>query len=514
MNDLSGPRTLTAVACLALAGAPAALAAPTTVYFWNTANDAAMRTSEASIWQDMGLLDASGRMGQIQANDDIKVNNVVVGRLIKREGVVVGVRSADGTKEACDLTRATSLKTDGYDQIVNGGGTLDIRVHGLRRNIQGPPAATRTGGAFRVGNDWKAGFKTQGAAAGGTGVGAPTNGTIDFPAVNAGCANLDLNICYGGNDPDGAGPERSVATSARDILGVCGIVAHADVSTTRTSTRYLGGTAAQRTEAFRKAIREANDNGFQVTAAERPDLNASQRNHLAVARYLSSLTLADRSAFQGRIETGDAKLVVTYTTPQGQSHNRSTPSNGPGSTDDGLGVDPDDTVDVADFYTPYTLVEPFTSGTVLLSAFDEGPDAPATLSIPAGALSAETMIFINQLASLPAPAPFGLPYLASGVFDFRGDTFTPSLLSNLDYSLALIAGTEPGAQFFRFGPSGWEPLTNASIFNGRISASMPEVGLVAAFSSVPTPGAAATFAVMTLLAARRRREPSVVRLGS
>lgn len=460
---------------LALAPVGAALAqAPTTVFTFSRSNDAYDMSAQGFIWTQLGLMGPDNRPGTTNAaTGEIRVGMNVVGQvLLDVADNVVGVRNAAGTMRAYDTFNSGWTTNEAWMTVANGG-QFTIFNHGLVRNVNANGMNVRQdgGGLLLDGRRPRDGFRTVGAAGAGTGAGF---GAVYPLAARANAnINVDLNACYSSNDPDGMGPFTAVTPTAAGVTGVAGARGHVPVVAVTAGFPIQGGTAQARAAAIMRLRQAAMDAGFN-----------------SLGLWVVSLPFDTRFATIDAVVNDPAVRVgITYRL-------REEPRGNP---------PPNEIPDLDIPYGRVTLVDPpAPSSDVVINAFDL-PDSLATASVRIGAgdLLAPTYLHISQLVDLPAPAPAGLPVLASGVFDFRFNGEPTAVASALEYRLRLLENAPPDAVVHFFDGAGWSPLATFAL-GPDVGASLAAVGVLAAFA-VPAPGAAALLVMAGWAAARRRR---------
>jgi hypothetical protein len=209
-------------------------------YFYNSRGDGYNNLCQGYTWQQMGFLDANGSPAREVGNQLVigqGANAMVVGTVIRRQAGTNLARaydSADGTRTAYDLNRGESLTN-----VLVGAGNNDQLFacgHGGNHSHTIAPRVQHIGGTIQLdvgtgqnvpmqprNSNWYAGFGGQGG--GGTNINRSGGGrTENFgqpypfnspPGTFMGQATL--YTCNGGRDPDGNGPEISVARSLMDL---------------------------------------------------------------------------------------------------------------------------------------------------------------------------------------------------------------------------------------------------------------------------------------------------------
>lgn len=478
-------------------GAPARAVDPSHIVFYNKFHGGEFGVGAFYYaMQEMGLLDANGLFGEVQDNGEIKVGGNVVGSLIMDGNFHLGYKNADGSKEAYEISQK-DMDFYGFKRVANNG-RITFYGHGLvrKKEVDGQKK-TLNGGAFQFGRFWHTGFKPQGAATGGTGVGVIGGSTVSVTALGNRTVALDMFACFSANDPDGAGmgnPERSVTASAGDVPGINPIRGFGDVARLGASLSIVGGTAEERAHAYAKVERLRRGLGFcytreQAIAEGNGDLTDNERNWVAFCRYWTISGIGGQKDLAEVIKTGDARIKAEYVA---DAYPRGVPS------------DPYQWTEPA-VYTPITLIEPMTQNSVTLS-HNQSPRGSAMVTVGPGDLFEPLTLRIEQLVIEDLVAPVGLPYLATGIFDFRSSSEASpvTLAGALDYSFELIPDVEGQAELFFLTDFGWEPVPS-TIDDGRILASDARVGIYAAFSAIPAPGSAGVIALAALTTLRRRR---------
>lgn len=141
---------------------------PNTVYVYNSDTQA----SKAYALQQLGLLDAQGRPYDDPAQgDDIRDNaGQLKGHVIRnppKTGEIIGYASADGLKEAYDISDKKATLRQAYLRFGNQGGTLYIDTHGT--GFSDNDRNVHKGGNIKLdgGKDFS-GFGVDGETGGGT----------------------------------------------------------------------------------------------------------------------------------------------------------------------------------------------------------------------------------------------------------------------------------------------------------------------------------------------------------
>lgn len=521
---------------------PAAMAQPTTVYVYNQRpGDSFDNAAEGFVFDQLGLLDANGQ----------PINPIPEAQIIRDPGnnSIIGYRSADGTRAAYDVnSKATTNQA--WNAVANGG-TLHIVKHGMKYIDAGPGAAPAGCGNSTVAppetcdppggqaqcavgetcgphcrccgngvvepgetcdpNPCPAGnvcnkCRCEGRGGGirldggrlydgfgdGTGVGYNESGGTAYPLdprPGAG-VNIHINSCWSSNDPDGAGPERSVTDSAEDVNGVAGATGNPTAIYTHCNVELTGGRPAQKTaamNALRAAARAARFPPVPAGGGVQPPTTDAD-----VAKWVCSLPLRTRHATtQGIINAAmDPDNVVGIRV----TFNKDAIP-GPGGA---IGGESGTCENVSQFQPgsyeeyPYTYV-----------------DYPAAwLTLQPFTLSAPIVVLGNQLGESPAPIPPGLE-LASGMFMFE----------NLGY------GEQVGPAMVEFGYVGSNPLdiqvlwysdmtgqwlpppgvVNIIPSNNTVQVQTNQLGAFAAFapasSGIPAAGQTTIVVLVVLLAA-------------
>ena len=153
------------------------------------------------------------------------------------------------------------------------------------------------------------------------------------------------------------------------------------------------------------------------------------------------------------------------------------------------------------------MIDPLTTDTYTLS-LDQSSRGAAEVTVGPGDLFDTTLFHIKPI-DLPLVAPGSHPYLVSGVFDFRADpdAAAPQVADALDYEFELSPESGSDATIYFLGIGGWEPLTSL-VSDGRVFGSDARVGIYAAFSTVPAPGAFCLVGLAGLFAGARKRGSS------
>lgn len=469
---------------------------PSKIYLYNRIGDNFDFLGLAYIGQQMGWVDANGTLGDVRQNGDIVIGNQTVAKVtFDQQGSIINYKNPAGTIEAHDV-RGKNLDVIAFKRIADAG-DVTMNAHGLVRikEQQGMRRELK-GGAMLIGENFRPGFKSSAVQnGGGTGVTGDAVFPIEItpPAQNR-SFSLTLNTCYGSNDPDGAGDERAVTTSAGDVPRVNPISSHQGVVTVGADLSIIGGTDEQKSTLFTKVQRLNRRNGqiysqAQATADGFGELSDEQRDWVAFHRYWQRQSLERQRAIQNALVSGDALLRATYTFQGAQR----------GGTLIGTYE-----ISMPGLYTPYTSIEPLTSDSHTLS-FGESSRGAAEVTIGPGDLFDTTMFHIKEI-DLPLVAPGSQPYLVSGVFDFRADpdAAAPLVAGELDYEFELSPEAGSDATIYYLGLGGWEPLASSSS-DGRVFTTDARVGIYAAFSTVPAPGPVGLVLAGVLVAVRRRR---------
>jgi hypothetical protein len=482
--------------------ASAALAVDPTRIYLHHVGFGVDNTAQAYAAQQLGIADANGTIGSLEANGEVKIGGAVVGYQIKRDdGTLLGFKNAAGTQEMYNMN-TISLNTSAFSRIANNG-TIDVIAHGLLqvKEENGRRKEIRGGAFQRERRFYSAGFKLEGDDQGGTRVAVEgVSGTETIPAAQNRNFTLNLVSCYGGNDPDGDGPQRSVAASAARINRVTAVNSTQGVASISTKLDIVGGTDAQKNELFRKIkvvnrVKQQAYSEFQAREDGFGETTADQRAWLAFTRWWQRVDLFEHAVTQNFLVSGNAFLRATYTQDPLQRQGSADPFADPFS------------FSAPSVYTDRALVDPLTSDSFTLS-FNRSTRGSAEVTIGPGDLDQPTYFHISIVpnpAALPA-APSSQPFAASGIFDFRGFEDDPSsqVAGELDYEFELFSEAGSDARIYFLGLGGWEPISS-QVSDGRVFGSDSRIGIFAAFSSVPAPGPAAVSLLAGLTATRRRR---------
>lgn len=205
---------------------------PLSVFVYNKHNDGFDNIAEGFIWQSLGLVDANGKPGTIQRDGTIKDDRGnVLGQVLLdvTERHIIGYRSADGTREAYNVS-ARNITTDEAWLRVANNGTFRIIKHG-GRFVRG---GVLPGGGMMLDNGLMYdGFTNRNNQDQGTRGGSinPFTGRPNgaYPLTPRPGANVTFiaDGCNTAFDPDGPGrPMTSVTASAANVPGVGAVQGH------------------------------------------------------------------------------------------------------------------------------------------------------------------------------------------------------------------------------------------------------------------------------------------------
>jgi hypothetical protein len=197
------------------------------VYDSNSSSNGFDHNCKGWIWSELGFLDANGKPAAEGAKkgDQIKVGDEVRGSVISdAKGKANGYGSADGTKEAFDLSRGATLK-QAYQRLKKDD-RLVICKHGGSHShvVPGGDTKTHQGGLIHLdGGEKFTGFKEENTKGQGTNVNQQGERPVGAPYVlppppsGKGTVTATIYSCWGDKVP-GTG-ERSVKQSLEDVLG-------------------------------------------------------------------------------------------------------------------------------------------------------------------------------------------------------------------------------------------------------------------------------------------------------
>lgn len=439
---------------------------PSTVFCFDHEPDVFDSCAEGLVWQNLGLLDANGQPGTINAAGQIVdgTGNVLGSAIKNGTGDVIGYKSSDGSKEAYNLSAGATA--DQAWQRVAVGGTFHVIKHGAEDT--NPDGSKHLGGGVVLdGGRPYDGFKDAGSDGVGTGSGYtdPTTGTPDgayplTPRPDAGITMI-LNDCYSMHDPDGAGDETSATDSAKHVTGVdpTKVTGHENAANAGLSFAYVGGTLAQQNAAQAKLIAAARKAGF---------VNKDKKvTNTEIASWLESLPFDQQySTLQSTIAGTGATIKLTYAKAE---------VTGPSPTGGAL----------PGHHTHPLMVRPDLSQPFLYTYDDFDGDTSVSLVIQPGSIVGTTWFHITQLGLLPGPAPAGMR-LASGAYDFRYLAVNQTLVGTETVTLRLF-GAPSASLPFVFLAGDWRPLPYLPSTSSEMVISTPVLGPIAAFEPIPPP---------------------------
>ncbi len=461
-----------------LAPSPA-LALPTTVFVYNHLpgkhSDGLEDNALGFILQELGLLDANGKP------------NIPESSIIRDGGGnVIGYRSADGTKEAYNVSAGAT--TDQAWQRVANGGLLHIIKHGASQRING---VLEEGGGLRLdGGDVYDGFTDKSSPGAGTGAGykgpagAPKGpyGLTPRPGANI---TLNSNACWTAKDPDGAGPKTPVTTSGDGVPGVGSSAGEADKMSVQVKAYLSGGTLAERQAAWERVRQAARDAGYPPEPQ-----GGGQRGPTTdddIMEYISDLDADTRyDKLQDIIDPRKPPVVVLHLQYRKVNQTKS----GEGFT--------------GHSQNPHQVPPGGGSFTFLYHDDDSTEFAAATITVPSGSIAWDAILHVTQQGELAGPAPSGYE-LASGAFIFEILDGNP-IVAPVQVSFA-VYGSPASVLLLRYDPNQaqWLPVQGTVSWSGQLATiATQELGLYAAFqpiTAVPAPRTWGLAALSLLLAA-------------
>ena len=459
----------------------AQLAMPTTVYVFNQrSNDNFDNQAKARIWQHLGLLETNGKPGRIVGFDIKDSNNNIIGHVIREDPAnagspIIGYKSKDGTKEAYDVN--SKATTNFAWQRVAIRGRFEIIKHGFTFWDE-DEGRQRDGGGITL-DKGRAYPGFRGNDANGTGLPIPADPSdpnseplAPYPLKPRRDAKIKiyLNGCFTSSDPDGDANEfRSVTSTAKDDVNSVGTITGNEGTIYLTTNFTLKGTAGQQRAGMQKLLQKANATKFKNTKAL-----------VAIGTWISSLPFATRwETLQAALQGTGAKINLKY-----------------GESGNGVGA--------AGVQAFPTLIEPGLQDSIFYTYHDPSDVMSAGVMIEPGDLVMSTLVHLNHLPGVSAADPDGL-FLASGIYDFRFNGFEPPLASTLDFYLDVDQDPSTITPYFLDSSLGWLGLSGFSFEGDTIIIQFDRLGVYAAFSTVPAPGAVTVLVIWACALTRRRR---------
>lgn len=446
-------------------------AQPQTVYIHNRQTNPFDNNAEGLIWQRLGLLEPNGRPGTVApgTNNIVDSNGAKMGEVIRNTaGNIIGCKNLAGNQEAYNVSGGATANQAWLR--VAAGGTFDVMKHGGKQ-LPGGGGAPLFGGGMQVdGGVLYNGFTRSDQP--GNGTGGPFGGAYRLDPRPGDGITFNASGCWTSNDPDGAGPQTGVTTSAAAIPGVAAANGHAGQLVT-TVTPSLTGTSAQIQAAQTQLKNAAKAAGF---------VDAAGNGH--PGNWIASLALANQYATANAAIAGTgASLGLSY---------GSGPGGGGGGGGGGRQAAPILVPPDCDHFQ-YGFNEP-------------GETLGAELLIETGDLYETSLFHLRQLGEIPGSPPADLS-LASGVFDFRFLETDPSLADTVDILIEFYLD-DPSLlpTPYRFDGSDWLAITGFSIEGDHVAFSTDDLG--GAFAVfVPEPASLVLLALGGFLTLRGQRMP-------
>lgn len=420
-----------------------AFALPSKVYVFNDNRDRTNQFAKNYIWQELGLSNANGEMGKIQANGDITLGGNKVGEVIRDGGGnVVGYKNADGTKEAYDVDKTT---TNTAWMRVEDNGELVIMKHGGGTN------GTTGGGIHLDGSQSFDGFKQQGSNSQGTGAGFRNNRTKQpsgaYPLTPRPGANIKITlyVCNGGTDPDGGGgPKKSVGATAGEVPGVGSVAAFPKKLAGKITLSFPSGTPAQQQAALRKLKKAAKDAGFGNAKTDVDDPG--------ILSWIMSLPADTRyETVNNAIAGTGATAALRYST------------------------DPPVDLDDIDAFEPVQMLLPGFSG--IYSISPPIPQLSMSLVVSPGDLGAPELFQIDKL-SADVPPPVG--QWATAAWDLREMGYEAPTAGPLEYRIEYVGNPALARPMqFDFGTGVWVPVGPHTVVGNEVVLDLPGAHMIA-----------------------------------
>lgn len=440
-----------------------ALALPNTVFVYNHLpgknSDGLEGNALGFILQELGLLDANGK-------PDIPEASII------RDGGgnVIGYRSADGTKEAYNVSSGAT--TDDAWKRVADGGLLHIIKHGAsQKNAAG---VLEEGGGLRLdGGNLYDGFTNKSSPGAGTGAGYKGAGGVPRgpygltprPGENI---TLNSNTCWSGKDPDGAGPKTPVTTSGGGVPGVGTSEGEAAKMSAQVKAWLSGGTPAERQAAWERVRTAARNDGYPPEPEGGGERGPTTDDD--IMEYISDLDPDTRyDKLQEIIDPRKPPVVVLHLRYRKVNQTKSS---------EGF---------VGHSQNPRQVPPGGGSFTFLYHDDDSTEFAAATLAIPSGSIAWDAILHVTQQGELTGPAPSGME-LASGAFKFEILNGNP-VIAPVQVSFA-VYGNPASVVLRRFDPvqAHWLPVQGAVSWSGpRATIFTQQLGLYAAFQPIVMP---------------------------
>ena len=232
---------------------------PKTVYVYDSDSGANGfdHNCKGWIWSELGFLDENGKPAAdgTKKGDQIKVGDAVRGSVISdAAGKANGYGSADGTKEAFDLSRGATLK-QAYKRLGKGDRLVICKHGGTHWHVKPDGKLTNlAGGVIHLdGGATFTGFKEEKTKGVGTNVNQKGERQVapvyELPPPPSGKGTIKATIysCWGDKVPTEG--ERSVKQSLEDVLGPGTVEAFDDVVTSKLSWAPDVANAADEEEA-------------------------------------------------------------------------------------------------------------------------------------------------------------------------------------------------------------------------------------------------------------------------